>query len=169
MKITVLTAEDKEALKRRGEYFFIEAECFFNRAFERPTYFFNQRGKAAGTAHLQKKLIKLNPILFTSNKEDFFQQVIPHEVAHLITFQLYGKVRPHGKEWQHIMEEVFQRPALTTHQLDISKVVGQQFIYHCLCTKHLLSIRRHNNVIKGNNYRCKQCQSLLKFTFKVCT
>lgn len=159
----MLTAEDKKALELQGEDFFIEAECFFDRAFERPTYLFNQRGKAAGTAHLQRNLIKINPILFINNKEEFFQQVIPHEVAHLITFQLYGRVRPHGKEWQHVMVKVFQRPALTTHQLDINEVVGQQFAYRCSCTTHQLTIRRHNKVLKGNLYRCKLCQSLLTF------
>ncbi|PKG40652.1 SprT family zinc-dependent metalloprotease [Psychromonas sp. Urea-02u-13] len=159
----MLTEEDKKALKLQGEHFFIEAECFFVRAFERPTYLFNQRGRAAGTAHLQRNLIKINPILFINNKEEFFQQVIPHEVAHLITFQLYGNVRPHGKEWQSVMVAVFQRPALTTHQLDINDVIGKQFHYRCACTTHTLTIRRHNKVLKGNHYKCKLCQSLLTF------
>lgn len=158
----MLTEEDKKALMFIGEDCFIDAECFFDRAFERPTYLFNQRGKAAGTAHLQKNIIKINPVLFINNKEEFFQQVIPHEVAHLITFQLYGKVRPHGEEWQQVMITVFKRPALTTHQLDIKDVMGKQFVYHCACTKHNLTIRRHNKALKGNFYRCKLCQSLLR-------
>ena len=162
----MLTEEDKKALELQGEDFFIEAECFFDRAFERPAYLYNQRGKAAGTAHLQRNIIKINPILFINNKEEFFQQVIPHEVAHLIAFQQYGRVRPHGKEWQHIMVNVFKRPALTTHQLDVKDVVGQQFTYHCSCATHLLTIRRHNKVLKGNKYRCKLCRSTLLYTHK---
>lgn len=163
----MLTAEDKKALKLQGEDFFIEAECFFDRAFERPTYLFNQRGRAAGTAHLQRNLIKINPILFKNNKEEFFQQVIPHEVAHLITYQLYGKVRPHGKEWQYVMQEVFKRPALTTHQLDIKEVVGKLFTYQCACTTHQLTIRRHNKVQQGAEYRCRACQGALSYVASV--
>jgi len=159
----ILIEEDKKALELQGENFFIEAECFFDRAFKRPTYLFNQRGKAAGTAHLQKNIIKINPILFINNKEEFFEQVIAHEVAHLITFQLYGRVRPHGKEWRYVMTEVFKRPALTTHQLDIKEVAGKQFTYQCACSTHQLTIRRHNKVLKGGNYLCKQCQSTLHF------
>jgi SprT protein len=159
----MLTEQDKKAITLQGEDFFIEAECFFDRPFKRPTYLFNQRGKAAGTAHLQRNLIKINPVLFINNRDEFFQQVIPHEVAHLIAFQLYGKTRPHGKEWQQVMVEVFKRPALTTHQLDINEVVGKQFTYRCLCTTHQLTIRRHNKVLKGNEYRCKLCQSTLSF------
>lgn len=157
------TEEDKQALKLQGEDFFIEAECFFDRAFERPTYLFNQRGRAAGTAHLQANLIKINPVLFINNRAEFFQQVIAHEIAHLLTFQLYGRVRPHGKEWQHIMESVFKCPAQTTHQFDIKEVIGKQFNYRCLCTTHQLTIRRHNKVLNGNNYLCKYCQSVLNF------
>ena len=159
----MLTEEDKKALELQGEDFFIEAECFFDRAFERPTYLFNQRGKAAGTAHLQRNIIKINPILFINNREEFFQQVIAHEVAHLITFQLYGRVRPHGKEWQQVMTKVFKRPALTTHQLDTKDVAGKEFTYRCACTTHQLTIRRHNKVLKGNRYLCKNCRSELVF------
>ncbi|PKF61763.1 SprT family zinc-dependent metalloprotease [Psychromonas sp. psych-6C06] len=159
----MLTEEDKKALMLQGEHFFIEAECFFNRPFIRPTYLFNQRGKAAGTAHLQRNLIKINPILFANNKKEFFAQVIGHEVAHLITFQHYGKVRPHGKEWQHVMTQAFRLPALTTHQLNIDDVVGKQFPYRCLCSTHKLTIRRHNKVLKGTQYLCKKCRSILHF------
>lgn len=159
----ILTEQDKQALELQGEHFFIEAECFFDRAFKRPEYLFNQRGRAAGTAHLQRNLIKINPILFIKNREAFFEQVIPHEVAHLIAFQHYGRVRPHGKQWQYIMTQAFKRPALTTHQLDTSEVAGKQFNYRCLCTSHQLSIRRHNKVLKGNRYLCKNCRSELVF------
>jgi len=159
----ILTEQDKQALALQGEHFFIEAECFFDRAFKRPEYLFNQRGRAAGTAHLQRNLIKINPVLFMNNREAFFDQVIPHEVAHLITFQLYGKVRPHGKQWQYVMENVFKRPALTTHQLDTTEVAGKQFSYRCSCTFHQLTIRRHNKVLKGQRYLCKKCHSELVF------
>ncbi|WP_022942427.1 SprT family zinc-dependent metalloprotease [Psychromonas hadalis] len=159
----MLTEEDKKALIFIGEDCFIEAECFFDRAFERPHYQFNQRGKAAGTAHLQRNLIKINPTLFIHNREQFLQQVIPHEVAHLITFQHYGKVRPHGKEWKMVMRDIFKRPALTTHQFDTQSVAGQQFSYRCLCTTHQLTIRRHNKVLKGSRYLCKKCQTTLCF------
>ncbi|MEI6896118.1 MAG: SprT family zinc-dependent metalloprotease [Psychromonas sp.] len=159
----MLTEEDKKALTFQGENLFIEAECFFERAFKRPDYLFNQRGKAAGTAHLQRNLIKINPTLFIKNKDVFFKQVMPHEVAHLLAFQLYGRVRPHGKEWQYVMEHVFKCPAETTHQLDITAVLGKQFNYRCACTTHQLTIRRHNKVLKGNNYLCKHCQSVLHY------
>lgn len=157
----MLSHEDKKALQAKGEDYFILAECFFARPFKRPTYLFNQRGKSAGTAHLQRNLIKFNPILFSQNRDAFFSQVVAHEVAHLIVYQHYGSVRPHGREWQHVMETVFNCPAQTTHTLDIKDVLGQLFSYHCLCRSHQLTIRRHNKVLKGAKYICKSCASPL--------
>ena len=83
----MLTEEDKEALKYKGEDCFILAECFFDRPFKRPNYLFNQYGKSAGTAHLQRNIIKFNPVLYNQNKTTFVDQVVAHEVAHLITYQ----------------------------------------------------------------------------------
>jgi SprT protein len=160
----MLSNEDKKALLVKGEDCFILAECFFNRPFQRPAYLFNQRGKSAGTAHLQRNIIKFNPILFLQNREEFIKQVVAHEVAHLIVYQQYGKTRPHGREWQHVMQNVFNCPAHTTHSLDITDVVGKLFSYQCLCTTHQLSIRRHNKVLKGVKYQCKGCKGVLKAT-----
>ncbi len=159
---TLLIDTDKNALIAKSEVYFTLAERFFDRTFKRAEYLFNQRGKAAGSAHLQRNLIKFNPILFQQNQCVFFDQVIPHEVAHLVVFQTYGKVRPHGMEWQSIMKTIFKIPALTTHNLNIDDVVGQQFAYACDCQQHKLTIRCHNKILKGESYFCKRCQGLLK-------
>jgi len=160
----MLNEIDKKALLLRGEDCFILAECFFGRPFKRPTYLFNQRGRSAGTAHLQDNLIKFNAILFVQNRDVFIGQVVAHEVAHLIVYQQYGKVRPHGKEWQHVMQIVFNRPAQRTHSLDTNDVIGQQFVYQCQCTRHQLTIRRHNKILKGAKYVCKKCRGELKIS-----
>ena len=157
----MLNAEDIKALAVKGEDCFILAECFFDRHFTRPAYLFNQRGRSAGSAHLQKNLIKFNPVLYQQNKAIFIEHVVAHEIAHLITYQLFGRVKPHGKEWQNIMRQVFKLPANTTHQLDITDVQGKLFTYRCLCSEYQLTIRRHNNIRKGTIYQCRKCKSPL--------
>ncbi|MEP1383406.1 MAG: SprT-like domain-containing protein, partial [Paraglaciecola sp.] len=90
------------------EQCYLTATDYFKRSFERPTIRFNQRGKIAGSARLQTNELRFNPVLLEDNQETFINEVIPHEVSHLLTYSLFGRVKPHGKEWQSIMIDVFK-------------------------------------------------------------
>ena len=139
------------------------AEDYFSVSFSIPTVNLHQRGKIAGSAHLQKNLIKLNRKLFIQNFDDFLQQVIPHEVAHIICYQQFGRVKPHGAEWQSLMRSLFQLDAHVTHKFDVSNVGMQDFAYQCECNVLImLSVVRHNKVMRGTQqYRCQKCKAVL--------
>lgn len=96
------------------------AEKYFNRSFVFPDIYYDLRGVKAGVAYLRKNEIKFNRTLLLENPEEFIKQVVPHELAHLIVYQVFGRVKPHGKEWQSVMEDLFQLPAETCHQFDVS-------------------------------------------------
>lgn len=124
-----------------------------------PKVLFNLKGKSAGQALLQRGIIRLNPILLLENQNAYYQQVIPHELAHLLTYQCFGRVKPHGAEWQYMMEQILGIPALTTHQFDVSSVQGKLYPYRCQCRTHQLTIRRHNKIVRQQaQYHCRYCQ-----------
>lgn len=136
---------------------YAKAESKLNRTFPRPQVLFNQRGKIAGSALLQKNTLKFHPAIYQQNIEHFLYHVVPHEIAHLLVWQIYGKTAPHGREWQQMMINVFECPPHRTHQYNIDDIGIKHFDYFCDCGEVKLTIRRHNKVLKGAIYRCRRC------------
>ncbi|MGR6982120.1 SprT family zinc-dependent metalloprotease [Testudinibacter sp. P27/CKL/0425] len=138
------------------------AERHFNRTFPMPSVNFNLRGMKAGVAYLQQNEIRMNRTLLLENRDDFLQQVVPHELAHLIVYQQHGRVQPHGKEWRFVMQQLFRLPPDTCHQFDIQRVQGKTVAYRCDCQTHQLSLRRHQNIVKNKvRYHCRLCKTEL--------
>ena len=90
--------------------------------------------------------------MLLENSDEFIRQVVPHELAHLIVYQVFGQVKPHGQEWQSVMTQLFNLPADTCHQFDVENVQGKMFAYQCECQTHYLTIRRHNRIQRDKNY-----------------
>ena len=108
--------------------------------------------------------IKFNRTLLLENSDEFIRQVVPHELAHLIVYQVFGRVKPHGQEWKAVMTQLFNLPADTCHQFDVESVQGKMFAYQCECQTHYLTIRRHNRIQRDKiAYLCRKCQGKLVF------
>ena len=157
-----LSAQLHLQVQQHVEHCYEKAEAYFGRRFPRPALTFRRSGKNAGTAFLQQNRINFHPILLSDNAEIFKAEVIPHEVSHLLVWQLYGKVKPHGAQWQAMMRDVFGCMPNTTHSFDTSRLGAVEFAYRCDCDTIMLSRRRHNTVLKGGQYRCGRCKQLLK-------
>lgn len=138
------------------------AETYFNRSFAMPEISYALRGMKAGVAHLQEHKIRFNPVLLQENQEIFIRQVVPHELAHILVYQLFGRVKPHGREWQMVMQEVFGLPAEVCHQFDTHNTAN--FVtYVCDCQTHQLSMVRHNKIARHKaSYVCRQCKTPLR-------
>ncbi|MGS2721294.1 SprT family zinc-dependent metalloprotease [Paraglaciecola aestuariivivens] len=139
------------------------ANEYLQQNFAMPQVTFNQRGKVAASARLQTHELRFNSVLLNDNLSEFLSDVVPHEICHLLAFQLFGRVKPHGKEWQNLMRTVFERQPQTYHKMNVTKVAGKTFTYHCACGPLTLSIRRHNKVKRGQQqYICRKCKSVLR-------
>ena len=163
MKTPRLPIALQQAVMRSLRHFLQLASDRLERPFAEPTLVYQQRGTAAGTAWLEKWEIRLNPVLLLENQQAFIDEVVPHELAHLLVWKVFGRVPPHGKEWKWMMQEVLGVPARRTHQFEIASVRAATFPYRCGCQQHHLTVRRHNRVLRGESeYRCVRCKSLLK-------
>ena len=101
------------------------AECIatverkYNVTFRKPVISYNVRGTTAGKAFYTRWIVDFNPVLLAENVEEFLEDTVPHEVAHLATELIYPhahrggfgtKRRPHGSEWKSIMRSLGADP-----------------------------------------------------------
>ncbi|QIZ75522.1 SprT family zinc-dependent metalloprotease [Ferrimonas lipolytica] len=160
-----MTASIQQRLCAQVEHCYQQAEAQLKQQFPRPEISFAMRGQAAGAAYLQINKLRFNLVLAKQNPTEFINQVVAHEVAHLLVWQLHGKVKPHGREWQRVMLGVFGLEPAVRHQFDVSAVKPQTFRYRCNCQEHQLTIRRHNKVVRGQaQYQCRLCRSPLQLS-----
>lgn len=153
-----------EQLQQQVEALYQLAEQRFGRTFVRPRVRLDLSGRSAGQAWLEKKELRFNRALLERYPEDFIQQTVPHEVAHLLARELCGpRIRPHGPEWQQLMTGLFKRPAQVRHQYQLPPSRRYRFRYRCDCQELQLSATRHNRARKGAQYLCRECRTPLRF------
>lgn len=145
----------------------------FGKTFDVPEISFKLAGKAAGYFKMLPDgscLINYNKQLLELNKADYLQNTVPHEVAHLVAYRTYGrKIKPHGKEWKSVMA-LFKADDSRCHDYDLSEVSTRQyrrFLYQCSCRSHQLTSIRHNRVMSGQRYICRQCNQPLSYQEQV--
>jgi len=141
----------------------VKAQHFFNISFDEPQIIYRQKGSIAGSAFLDRWHIQLNLAMLLENKDKFIQEVIPHELAHLIVYKKFGRVKPHGKEWQAVMETVFGCSAKRTHTFSIpDNTIQNRHRYVCQCQEHRLTNIRHKKIQQQQTqYYCKSCGCIL--------
>lgn len=129
-----------------------------------PTVSFDLKGKTAGKAFLERNHVQLNAVLLTENAEEFIEQTVGHEVAHLATHARHGrKAQAHGSEWKQMMRLIGLEP-LRCHSFDTSNSALSKatFRYLCGCREHMLTARRHA-MARRRGYGCKKCGKPLRF------
>lgn len=109
-----------------------------------------------GELHLNKRLLDDNPSEIVNT--------IVHELAHFVDFYKYGN-HGHGKTWARIMKILGLKPT-RCHSLDVSKYKREQkpvAYAKCECRRNIkIKKRRYQKIVKGTNYRCRRCKSILQ-------
>lgn len=161
----------------------VKAELFLDRELPMPQIRFDLSGKTAGIFQYRTLqgsrgrrmdtnalVVRLNTTLLFNHSEVFIKEVIPHEISHLAAYSHYGtQVRPHGKEWQNLMENCFGLPANIYHNFPVSNARrhARPYAYQCVCGTHYFTARRHKNRLRGSQYICHKCKSTLAYIGKL--
>jgi len=145
------------------------ATHLFDTAFPKIPIVFDLKGKCAGMYRIKNRdrIIRYNPFIFAKYFRENIDGTIPHEVAHYISDYLYGSpnIRPHGKEWKHIMHRFGKKP-IVTGRYDLSGIPTRRFQYYqyrCSCRQHQLTKYRHNKIVNNRmRYYCRNCRAQLE-------
>ena len=155
-------------LLERLEQCFCLAEAHFKRSFKRPSVNLKLRGSKAGVAYLQANELRFNAELYQNNREDFLRQVVAHEVAHLLVFQMHGRsAQAHGAQWAQLMSGLYGLEPKVRHSYKVTPRVQLRYRYRCACPEqnvHAFTGQRHAYVCKGHRYLCQRCKAPLHFT-----
>ena len=169
------TQDIKTIAKRAIRNFQDQARQHYQLDFPDAEIDFSLRGRCAGQAQLTsagKTRLRINLQLLKENLDDFLHQTIPHEIAHLVvlwkTRKSRKKPRPHGLEWQRVMQECFNIEPTRCHSYRTTpaRVVPRPYHYRCHCQKHMLTSIMHNRLSNKVQARCKKCKTPLRFVAK---
>ncbi len=165
----MLTITQKEQLISQVAVFVEMGNSKMGTNLPMPTVVFKKRGACGGTALSSKNELDFNSGLASENFDEYMNQVVPHEVAHLLKDKKYGSARgrgpnsAHGSNWQRVMMTLGVRPD-RTHSMDVSNQSTRRpqnkFIYRCEgCQKEIvMGPKHHKKVLAGNSrLRHKGC------------
>jgi SprT protein len=133
---------------------------------------FSLRGRCAGQARVDRNghtSLRINQQLLAENLDDFLKNTIPHEIAHLVVnwkaHKRCRRPRPHGPEWQAVMQNCFGLEPVRCHAYATTpaRVVPRDYLYTCSCREHQLTSIMHNRVSKSYQALCNACRTPLKF------
>lgn len=158
-------------LRASVEQWRIKAEQIFVRPFEPPAVSIKLKGACAGQANITAWKLTFNPELFLRDKAYYFNQCVPHELAHLLAYRIYGRVLPHGQEWKSIMLKFGVQPK-RTHPLDTIGIANRRdkpYTYKCACREHQVTEVLHQRIQYGwkgrpKNYKCSYCHEKVVLT-----
>lgn len=142
----------------------------YNITIKAPTVTYDLKGTTAGMAVFDRLTktgnIRINnALLYTDHYEDMIQDTVPHEVAHIVARQVYGNIKPHGKEWQYVMA-LLGLSATRCHDYDVTHSRTHiKFTYTCRCGPiHKVGSALHTKMQSGRHRTCKACRTRLHYT-----
>lgn len=168
MSLEALQVDTVKKTVTRIEECLAQAGAYYKRTFWLHEVKFDLTGQAAGmfcVRNESRQYIRINRTLLDANPAEMFNQVIPHEVAHLVAYQIHGRLKAHGPEWQAIMRNCFNLEPDRCHTLDTSLSSTNPYAYRCACLTHKVSKRIHNQIVRRPGSRiCAKCKVGLKFS-----
>lgn len=186
----MLTQEQKKQILDKIEACFVKADAHYKRTLKRPTQVeYTLKGGSAGTANPRNHVLNFNAALALRDWNDMITNTVPHEVAHLIDYEINNKLEEqmlarshaiermhllgrrvkmpkrdvHGYSWQSVMRVLGAVPK-RTHNVDTTGIVRRKsrHSYRCDCGGTLVvGAKHHNAILRGARVTHRGCGRVL--------
>jgi len=164
-----MTAESTQVhlQSKLNELLVLVRQKFPNLSFMDPVLSYNLKGTIGGQADYNSWELRFNLKLAEKNLDYYLNQVVAHELSHLLDYCLYKK-SGHGRTWKYIMRSVFGLRPDRCHAMDVSEVKTKKydtFLYSCRCgIEHKIKPNKHKK-IQGlkSMVACARCRSVIKY------
>jgi SprT protein len=86
-------------------------------------------------------------VLLLENQQAFIDEVVPHELAHLLVWKHFGACAARQRvemDDGSVLGVPAQHPSF-----ELDSVRQKYLPYRCQCQQHQLTVRRHNRVVRG--------------------
>lgn len=178
----MLSNQEKSQVNARVNHFIDRANALYGRKMPYPAVTFDVKGTCGGTANGSQWKVSFNAILLKENWEEYMNDTIPHEVAHLVVYELYGveyrRTRTgrvqrisHGPRWKGVMRDFGCEPK-RTHDMDVSnarqgKRTKTKYLYRCSHCGAEITIgpKYHKDIQRGRGLIHKGCPSGSKLEY----
>lgn len=142
--------ELRDACRELAEKKFRKAEKKFGRTFMRPKRieFSNRMTSLGGCASFQENIMSINLSMLEAYQMNFANQIVPHEVAHLVCVQIHGTIKSkinhvvHGPEWREVMLKLGEKPERCHTFRAVKTRKYRHFKHVSECGQHTLLLRR---------------------------
>lgn len=186
----MLTAEQKKQIADKVEACFVKAEAHYKRKLRRQSSIsYDLKGGTAGTANPRTLALKFNPALALRDWNEILNGTVPHEVAHLIDYEINNKLEQdmlaraaaiqsmhmfgrrrkmpkrdvHGPSWKSVMRVLGANPE-RCHHIDATGIVRRKgrHDYQCSCgEKIVIGAKHHNAILRGAGVTHRGCGRVL--------
>ncbi len=89
------------------------------------------------------------PFCCWKNSEAFIEEVVPHELAHLLVWKHFGRVVPTWQRVEVMMESVLGFPPVVRISSNCNPCVQHLSLPLQVPGASRLTVRRHNGVVRG--------------------
>jgi len=145
---------------------------FINRTIRMPVIKYDVKGTRGGYVNSGVNVVHYNPILLMDNIDAFIGRTVPHELAHLITYIVFGTEHTtgrrrrrivHGESWREVMR-VLGAPTTRCHSYDTKAARTRRKMprveYTCARCSKVVTLGHRQNIkhLRGEKYWHKPCK-----------